>query len=127
MGKLILEEDLVPDVILSSPAVRARKTAEVVADVSGFSGEFQLVEDLYHGWPSDYLEAMQSVSDHNQRVMVVGHNPGLELLLELLTDHAEKFPTAALAVVRVPIDSWGDLNDETEGILEQYWLPRHLS
>jgi len=126
MGQLLYEEDLVPDVILSSTAQRARDTADLVTEASGFEGEIAYLEDLYHAWPSDYLDALRGLSDDNDSVMIVGHNPGMELLLELLTGKSERFPTAALALIQLPIDNWAQLNDETEGELIQLWLPRAL-
>jgi len=59
--------------------------------------------------------------------MVIGHNPGLEELVETLTSAAEAMPTAALAQVELPIKRWRDLNDETEGKLANVWRPRELS
>jgi len=126
MGQLLYEEDLVPDVILSSTALRARETADMVADASGFEGDVAYLEDLYHAWPSDYLDALRSLSDDVNTAMIVGHNPGLELLLEQLTGESERLPTAALALIQLPIDFWSQLDDETEGELLDLWLPRFL-
>jgi phosphohistidine phosphatase len=126
MGQLLFEEDLLPDVILSSTAVRARKTVDLVVEASGFEGEIVFLEDFYHAWPSEYLDALRSLSDDIDRPMIVGHNPGMELLLEALTDESERFPTAALALIKLPIDYWSQLSDETEGELLNLWLPRAL-
>jgi len=126
MGQVLYEDDFVPDVILSSTALRARETADLVAEASGFEGEVDYLDDFYHAWPSDYLSALCSLSDKINTAMVVGHNPGMELLLEMLTGQSERFPTAALASVTLPIDNWSQLNDETEGELLHLWLPRAL-
>lgn len=126
IGQVLYEEDFVPDVILSSTALRARETADLVAEASGFEGEVDYLDDFYHAWPSDYLSALCSLSDKINTAMVVGHNPGMELLLEMLTSQSERFPTAALASVKLPIDYWSQLNDETEGELLHLWLPRAL-
>jgi phosphohistidine phosphatase len=126
MGQLIYEEDLVPDVILSSTARRARDTADLVAEASGYAGEVTYLEDFYHAWPSDYIDALRNLSDDVDSAMIVGHNPGMEMLLEQLTGEAERFPTAALAVVHLPVHYWSQLNDETEGELIRLWLPREL-
>jgi len=126
MGQLIFEQDLVPDLIMSSTAVRARETAEFVAEASGYEGEIIYREDFYHAWPNDYVDALRNLSDDIDLVMFVGHNPGMELLLEMLTGAVEHFPTAALALIRLPIDQWSMLNDETEGELLEFWIPRSL-
>ena len=95
MGQILYEEDFVPDVILSSTARRARDTADLVAEASGFEGEVVYLENFYHAWPSDYLDELRSLSGDINTAMIVGHNPGMEMLLEMLTGENERFPTAA--------------------------------
>ena len=126
MGKLLREQGLVPDLILSSTAKRALKTAVLVADACGYDGEINVQREFYPGYPDAYIEALKETPDEYQIVMVVGHNPGLEELLELLTEAAEFLPTAALAQVALPLDYWVELNDETSGELVNLWLPRAL-
>lgn len=130
MGWLLREEDLLPDLILSSTATRARKTAELVAEKSGYEGELEYRSDFYGAGPEDYINALCSLTNEYTRVMVVGHNPGLEELLELLTGEAERLPTAALAQVALPIHTWRELSDIEEssldGKLVNLWRPRDL-
>jgi phosphohistidine phosphatase len=123
MGGLLRKENLVPDAIVSSTAKRARKTAKMAGEECGFAGRLTLSPDLYCGGPSDFVRVLHEVSDDRDRVMVVAHNPGLEEFLEILTDEYERMPTAALAVVKLPIESWRDLRVGTEGKLEKLWLP----
>jgi phosphohistidine phosphatase len=127
MGQLIQEEGLVPDLILSSTARRARDTAEAVADNCSYDGELIMTRDLYHSGPEDYLYVLQNLEgDDHDRVMVVGHNPGLEDFLELLTDEYERLPTAAMAQVELPIESWRDIDQDIQGELINLWRPREL-
>ncbi len=126
MGQLLYEKDLVPDVILSSSARRAVETAEFVADASGYAGEVYFLDSLYLGWPSDYIEILRNLPDDVSVAMLVGHNPGVESLLEALTDETEPLPTAALAYLRLPIQHWHQLTDEIEGELLNVWRPRNL-
>jgi len=126
MGQLLYEEDLVPEVILCSTARRAVDTANLLAEACGFDGETIRSHTLYPGWPDDYLNLLRSLTDEIEIAMVIGHNPGLEALLELLTDESEHLPTAAIALIRLPISRWSDLKDETEGDLQAIWRPRSL-
>ncbi|MFC1996182.1 histidine phosphatase family protein [Chloroflexota bacterium] len=126
MGQVLFDEDLVPDLVLSSTANRARETADLVAEASGYEGEVIYLEDFYHAWPSDYLNALRNLSEDINTAMIVGHNPGMELLLEMLTDESERFPTAALALIHLPVDYWSQIGDEIEGELLHLWLPRAL-
>lgn len=127
MGLLLRDLGLVPDLILSSPARRARQTAQTVAEESGYEGEVLLEPAFYPGDPEDFVAVLQQLPPNPQRVMVVGHNPGLEALLEDLTGAYERLPTAALAQVRLPIEDWRELDQETEGTLVDLWLPRQLT
>ena len=127
MGDLAREEGLFPDLILSSTANRARSTAKLFAEANEFDGEIILTRDLYHADASDFIDVLRGLSSSVDCAMVVGHNPGMEYLLDLLTGESEWMPTAALAHVELPIDDWNDLLDETEGRLVNYWRPRDLN
>jgi len=126
MGRLLKEEGLVPDHILTSSAKRARLTAEAVADQSGYSGEIQVSTDLYATGPGAFIRVMQFLSDDHSRVLVVGHNPGLEELLELLTNQVKTLPTAGIIQIELPIESWKDLSETTRGSMIYMWKPREL-
>ncbi|UCF26874.1 MAG: histidine phosphatase family protein [Chloroflexota bacterium] len=127
MGALLLEEDLVPDLIISSPAVRARKTAKAVSNNSGYEGKIEIQPDFYPGDPDSFIEAFYSIPDKFDRVMVVAHNPGLEELLYVLTGESARMPTSALAQVTLPVDRWLDLDDDTPGKLVNLWLVKELN
>lgn len=126
IGSLLRREDLVPDLIISSTAARARSTAELASEACGYEGELRLERECYAAGPEAYLDALQSLPESYPCVMVVGHNPGLEELLELLTGEWQRLPTAALAQVRLRLDVWGELDEDTRGKLVNLWLPRQL-
>ena len=127
MGRLLLREGLVPDLILTSSAVRARETAEAVATACGESAELRPLRELYLAGPGDYALLLGALPDGNDRVMVVGHNPTLEELLQLLTGARETMPTAALALVELSIESWDELPLDGSARLVRLWRPRELS
>jgi phosphohistidine phosphatase len=127
MGELLRQEDLLPDLILSSSAQRARQTTQAVVDFSGYGGEVHWMDSLYAAPPEAYLEALRGLDDSLKRVMVVGHNPGLEELLEQLTGEDEPLPTAAIAQLMLPIQGWKQIDEDVSGELVQIWLPRRLS
>jgi phosphohistidine phosphatase len=90
MGKLLKNQHLVPEAVVSSTAIRARATAELVAKASeykgeGRGGEITLNNSLYSAGPQAYLDVLHHLSDEYVRVMIVGHNLGLEDLVEMLT------------------------------------------
>ena len=127
MGDLLRELRLVPDVIISSDAVRAQLTAEAVAEAIGFTGEIRLDRNLYLASPADIVAVLCTVETSAARtVMIVGHNPGLEQLVELLTGEPNDLPTAALAQIALPIRRWRDLTASTRGSLVDLWRPKDL-
>ena len=126
MGQLLRDEDLVPDLIITSSAERARTTAELVAEACGYEADIIYTRRFYHAAPDAYLEALRGLGKGQERIMVVGHNPGMEYLVELLTDVRERMPTAALAQVALPIEQWAELDEETMGELVNLWRPKEL-
>lgn len=127
MGRLVREEDLIPDLILSSTAVRAKNTAKEVAEISGYSGKVHWDERLYLAAPSDMVSVLKEIEDPSaDRVMIVGHNPGQEELVRVLSGSRETFPTAALAQIELPITIWGELELSTKGRLVHLWRPKEL-
>lgn len=105
MGRWILDRGLVPDRILSSPARRARQTARLVAEAVGFDRlEVEFDDRIYGAGVEELLEILGGIE--GGRVLLVGHNPGLELLVDRLAgsravrDGGKFFPTAALAHFR---------------------------
>jgi len=110
MGKLLKSQDLLPDLIISSSAIRALMTAELVAESCGYGGQVVASPALYHAEPESYVEAMQQAGDAHEVLLIVGR----------------RMPTAALAEVRLDIDDWADLTLEGEGELTNLWLPREV-
>lgn len=126
MGQLLDELDLVPDLIISSTAKRARDTAELAAEAAGYADDVCTTQELYHASPWAFIDELRQVSDIHERVMVVGHNPGIEELVEALSDQPEEMPTAALAQITLPLESWQDLSLEAPGQLANIWRPKEL-
>ena len=127
MGELVREYGLIPDVVISSDAVRARLTAEAVLEAARYAGAILLDPRLYMAGPSDILSLLRTVGEKAETVMIVGHNPGLEELLAELTGERQDLPTAALVQIVLPIDQWRDLKPPTQGTLLGHWRPKDLT
>jgi phosphohistidine phosphatase len=128
MGELVREHRLTPDVIMSSDAVRARLTAEAVAQAARYAGEILLDRRLYIASSRDILAVLRTVRETNAgTVMIVGHNPGLEELVAQLTGEQQDLPTAALGQIGLPIDRWRDLKVSTRGTLLGLWRAKELT
>ncbi|MGD9092775.1 MAG: histidine phosphatase family protein [Anaerolineales bacterium] len=126
MGELLRYEQIIPDLIITSTAKRALMTVEALVETSGYDGEVHLTNDFYHASTEAFLAILSQVPDEYQCVMVVGHNPGLEVLIDVLTGEYLRMPTAALAQVSLPIQNWAEIYDEVMGVLVDYWRPKEL-
>jgi phosphohistidine phosphatase len=127
MGALLREKELIPEKILSSSARRSRETAEMVASSVDYTNEVDYLDNLYMAEAEEYIKVLQQLPNDFERVMVIGHNPGLETLLQVLSGRIESLPTAVLAHISLPITKWAELNGETEGEVIEIWRPRELS
>jgi phosphohistidine phosphatase len=127
MGELLHKENLVPEAILSSPAKRAKDTAAAAAKTSKFEGEIQLVPGFYNASPDAFWQALSSLPDSVQQVMLVGHNPDLEELLQNLTGEMVRMSTAAIALVEMPLEHWSDFEPGLTGKLVKVWRPKELA
>lgn len=116
MGVWLLQQGLQPDRVVSSPAERALVTAEKACKAMGI-GAKGIVRDrrVYDAGPGELLRVLADCPEQAQRVMLVGHNPGLEQLLVFLADETiplpedgKLLPTATLARLQMPED-WRDL------------------
>ncbi len=126
MGELLKDEGLLPDYLVTSSARRARKTADHVALASGFRGECRLTEELYMAGPDKILEVIGQTPDACERLLLIGHNPGLEEFLERLTGTYTPLATAAVAHLEIDIDSWPLLTRHSQAELIRLWQPREL-
>ncbi|MGF1528384.1 MAG: histidine phosphatase family protein [Candidatus Competibacterales bacterium] len=133
MGRWLQRQQLVPQLILSSPATRARQTALLTAEAMG--GELEAVRfepHLYEADPRQLLAVLHGAPDPIERLMVVSHNPGLELLIRALTRgtistpaDGKLMPTAAVAqlVADVPWHQWAFQGAELLAITRPRQLP----
>lgn len=126
MGELIRKHDLTPQRIIASTAKRALTTAKLVAEACHYEGRIIATRAFYGAGPEDFVEVLRTLDDADERVMIIGHNPDLEMFLESLTGAMESLPTAALAQVALPIDAWKELEEDTPGKLVHFWAPSTL-
>ena len=126
MGQLILDRGLVPSLIISSTANRAATTAKIVAETCGYQHDIVFAKELYLDGVQAYEAILRRTSDRHESILVIGHNPDMENLVEALTGRYQRMPTAALAQVTIPIDSWSEFELADNCDLVDLWLPREL-
>lgn len=106
----LAERPQAPSLILSSSAARARATAEACLTALGERARLTIVDSLYLAEPTSYLAALAANGDPHEAVLVVGHNPGLEALVFVLSGRSEHLATASLVEIELPVTAWTKLS-----------------
>lgn len=108
MGQRLSEANVRPDLIISSPAKRAAKTAKIIAAQIAYPlKKIQWIESLYAAGTLILLQILREIDDSAEQAMLVGHNPGLTLLAELLTSEAvDNIPTSGVFALDLDLGSW---------------------
>ena len=119
VGEWIAAQGLVPNLVISSPARRARQTAKRCAEGARYSGEIRLEDALYFSGEMAYLELLRGLGDEIESALLVGHNPDIAILVERLSGQTARIPTAALARIDLPIAHWSEL---VEGLGKLAWV-----
>ncbi|MGB7679019.1 MAG: histidine phosphatase family protein, partial [Nitrososphaeraceae archaeon] len=89
MGKLLRDQKITLDLIISSTAVRAETTANLMAKGSKYNGEIVLDNLVYSAEPIDLLNLLSKCSDGCNSILLVGHNPTVEETVQMLTNSPE--------------------------------------
>lgn len=108
MGQHLAERGLEPDLLVSSPAVRAMATAEAIAEALEYPLE-EILEDpqLYLAGTIDWLEVIWGFDDALDHVMCVGHNPGLtDLVNEISPLIVDNVPTCGVIELEFDTETW---------------------
>lgn len=122
VGQRLADAAMIPDLIISSDAMRTAQTARCAADSAGYCGPIEETATLYLATAERYLDVLADVAEPVSRVLIVGHNPGMEDLVEMLTCRPTEMPTAALALVELNIEQWDALRDaKPTATLVEHW------
>jgi len=132
MGREMKRLGLDFDLVLASPAARVTETLTELAQGYGGAVATEFDEHIYLASPETLVEIVRAADDAYARLLIVGHNPGMERLALLLAQEgalrdsiAAKYPTGALAELRFEAARWRDVTAGT-GRLERFIRPRDL-
>ena len=125
IGKYVRKRKIKADLVISSPAERARQTTELVLKSAGLKVELRFDKRIYDAGVSRLLKVVSQIEDAANTVMLVGHNPGFEELFEALTGEARNLPTASLACIELSVEKWSKV---LAGVGHLKWLvaPKEL-
>ena len=100
---------LLPDLIISSSAKRAKDTSTLLAESTGYNDSIYVSELLYETSAIDYINVISDVSNKINMILLVGHNPILENLIELITNELIIMETCSLVHILLPITNWKEI------------------
>ena len=132
VGHEMRDRGIRPELVIASPAIRAKETVEHVLEGLGENLRVREVRRIYEAGKGPLLEIVRDAPDDVDHLMIVGHNPGFQDFVVTLAEPCalreeveEKFPTGALADLRFPVDRWSEIAPAT-GRLEDLIKPRDL-
>jgi len=120
MAERILKKELVPQLIVSSPALRALFTARHFAQVWGKStGQIQLELDIYEANATALLKVVNELSDKYDHVALFGHNPGLTDFANYLSDaNIYNVPTSGTVLMEFDVNKWSEISFHSGRLIE---------
>jgi phosphohistidine phosphatase len=121
IGEFMQEKGIDFDLVVVSTAVRTRETIELIKERAKFRGEVRYDERIYEATVSQLLEIISEIDNERESVLLVGHNPGLEELLALLTGEHQHLSTANFAKIKLNATKWS-ANLINKGTLD--WIVR---
>ena len=135
VGAYMASHGLIPDRVMASPSARTQETWKFAALAFKPAPAATAVERLYDATPHDILGVIKGAPAAAQRLLILGHNPGLHgIALMLLASGdietrerlREKMPTCGLVIIDFALDDWGKLHPQS-GRLERFVTPKSLS
>lgn len=127
MGRYLAQSGEVPELVITSTAVRARRTLKLALKAGRWDVAVRETRSLYDASPSSILELIQNLPDDVSSVMLVGHEPVWSSSISMLSGAGGvDFPTAAMASVRFEQSQWS-LVQPGSGTLQWLVVPRSLS
>lgn len=109
IGQLLRRRQLTPDPIICSPALRAHQTADLAIEAAKFTTRLLFYERIYEASAEQLIEVVSEAAEGEDVILIVGHNPGLQELVFLLTGVSAPVFPATLARIDLDIDSWDKL------------------
>ena len=104
-------QDIIPDLILCSPAKRAITTAKLFAESNSCKAEIKQIKDFYFGGTTDIIHEILNTNNTIKTLMIVGHNPTIEEAVASYSIDSEYFvmKTATITVLKTEVLEWNNL------------------
>ncbi|RXJ69736.1 phosphoglycerate mutase [Halarcobacter ebronensis] len=122
LGTLLKRKKVLPDLIVSSPAIRARQSAEVIAKEIDYNKGVMYNEVIYQAYLNELVESISYTYDNINSLMIVGHNPSLTALAITFTNFKTELQMATAIKIEFDCDSWTQIDRNNSRFVELYEL-----
>lgn len=125
VGQWLKEQAVKPDLIICSTAVRAKATCKLVSKTAEWNVSVEFNDSVYLASVEQLFDIVRAVDDTHNHLLLIGHNPGFEELLEYLTHERRHYPTAGFACIELSAERWRDIA-ASGNKLKLFLAPRSL-
>jgi phosphohistidine phosphatase len=127
VGRFLKEKEIMPDLLISSPATRAKKTAKILADIISYpKKKIQFDDEIYEASTMGLLKIASRTDDEYIKLMLVGHNPSLTYFANMIANvRIDNIPTCGIVCSELNITSWKEIS-ENSGKLAFFEYPKNL-
>lgn len=124
-GRYLKEKNFSPDLIISSPALRAIKTANIIAEEVKYKKAISPNHYIYEAYVDTLQDIVSFIHDDNNTVFLIGHNPGVSALAYMLCDLKESIPTCSTVEIDFDTNSWLTVSKENATLIS-YKFPKKI-
>lgn len=126
MAKILADKGILPDMVITSPAKRARQTAKAFRKQYGIKKEAQKIEPtIYGGDENQILDILRKLPDEKSSVFLFGHNPTMNYLAALFSKERLHVPTCGIMILNLHVDTWKDIAPD-QAALKEIIIPKQF-
>jgi len=126
MSSYLFLKNVIPDIILSSCSLRAQQTTDILVDKLNYSDKVEYLQELYYTPTQTLFELIAMQDAAYETVFVVGHNPQLTDIANLLIDeHISKIPSSGIVSINFDIQEWSEIVYK-KGVVDFFIIPKQF-
>lgn len=122
IAQKLKDKSISPDLIVSSPAIRTRQTAEIVAKTLDYTKNIMYNEVIYQAFVNEIIESVTYTFDTVDSLMIVGHNPSLTALAITITNFKEEIEMGSVVKIEFDCNSWTAIEKNNARFVEVFKL-----
>lgn len=122
IAQKLKDKSILPDLIVSSPAMRARQTTEIIAKTLKYRKNIMYNEVIYQAFVNEIIESITYTFDTVDSLMVIGHNPALTGLAITFTEFKEEIQMGSVIKIEFDCNSWTTIDKNNAKFIEQFTL-----